>query len=210
MATSLVCGIDLGTINSLCAVSRENTQELVTFGISKTAISSTVQYYNNGDIFVGAEGSFRDSVTIRFAKRLINTPINELNEISKLLCGVPLVKLDDHYSGFFIKRNDKEEKIGPVDVEAEILREIRSHVDKYEIESSRNLSTLVVGVPAKFSQLQRECTRQLVAKSLRRLSMLSCLMNLSLSLFIISKEMRTSSQAIIWYTTLDQEPLILL
>ena len=35
MATSLVCGIDLGTSNSLCAVSYENTQELVTFGISK-------------------------------------------------------------------------------------------------------------------------------------------------------------------------------
>ena len=35
MATSLVCGIDLGTSNSLCALSRENTQELVTFGISK-------------------------------------------------------------------------------------------------------------------------------------------------------------------------------
>ena len=159
---------------------------------------------------MGAEGSSIDSVTIRFAKRLINTPISELNEISKLLCGIPLVKLDDHYSGFLIKRNDKEEKIGPVDVEAEILREIRAHVDKYEIESSRKLSTVVVGVPAKFSQLQRECTRQLVAKSLRHLSMLNCLMNLSLPLFIISKEMRTSSQAIIWYTTLDQEPLILL
>ena len=50
---------------------------------------------------MGAEGSSRDSVTIRFAKRLINTPINELNEISKLLCGIPLVKLDDHYSGVF-------------------------------------------------------------------------------------------------------------
>ena len=35
MATSLVCGIDLGTSNSLCAVSYENTLELVTFGISK-------------------------------------------------------------------------------------------------------------------------------------------------------------------------------
>ena len=35
MATSLVCGIDLGTSNSLCALSYENTQELVTFGISK-------------------------------------------------------------------------------------------------------------------------------------------------------------------------------
>ena len=57
MATSLVCGIDLGTSNSLCAISYENTQELVTFGSTKTAISSTVQYYNNGDIFVGAEGS---------------------------------------------------------------------------------------------------------------------------------------------------------
>ena len=60
--------------------------------------------------------------------------------------------------GFLIKRNDKEEKIGPVDVEAEILREIRSHVDKYVIEGSRKLSTVVVGVPAKFNQLQRECT----------------------------------------------------
>ena len=107
---------------------------------------------------MGAEGSSRDSVTIRFAKRLIGTPINELGELSKLLCGSPLVELDDHYSGFLIRWNDMEEKIGPVDVEAEILREIRSHVDKYVIDGSRELSTVVVGVPAKFNQLQRECT----------------------------------------------------
>ena len=40
--------------------------------------------------------------------------------------------------------------------------------------------------------------------------MLNCLIYLSLPLFIILKEMLPSSQAIIWYTTLDQEPLILL
>ena len=57
MTTSLVCRIDLGTRNSLCAVSYENTQELVTFGISKTSLSSIVWYYTNGDIFVGYEGS---------------------------------------------------------------------------------------------------------------------------------------------------------
>ena len=210
MGTSLVCGIDLGTSNSLCAVSYENTLELVTFGSTKTAISSTVQYYNNGDIFVGAEGSSRDSVTIRYAKQIIGTPINELDELSNPSYDSPLVELDDNYAGFLIKQNDKEEKIGPVDVEAEILREIHSHVAKYVIEGSRKLSTVVVGVPARLSQLQRECTRQLVAKSLRRLSMLNYLMNLSLPLFIISKVMLTSSQAIIWYTTLDQEPLILL
>ena len=159
---------------------------------------------------MGAERGSRDSVTIRFAKRLIGTFINELGEISNLSYGSPLVELDDHYSGFFIKRNDKEEKIRPIDVEAGILKEIRSHVAKYVIDGSRELSTVVVGVPARFSQLQRECTRQLVAKSLRRLSTLNCLIYLSLPLFIISKVMRSSSQAIIWYTTLDQEPLILL
>ena len=90
----------MGTSNSLCALSRENTQELVTFGISKTTISSTVQHYNNGDIFVGAEGSSRDSVTIRFAKRLIGTPINELGELFNLSYGIPLVKLDDKYASF--------------------------------------------------------------------------------------------------------------
>ena len=100
MATSLVCGIDLGTRNSLCAVGYENTQELVTFGISNTAISFTVQYYNNGDILVGAEGSSRDSVTIRFAKRLIGTSINELDELSKPSYGSPLVKLDDKNASF--------------------------------------------------------------------------------------------------------------
>ena len=158
MATSLVCGIDLGTSNSLCAVSYESTQELVTFGSTKTAMPSTVQYYNNGDIFVGAEGGSKDSVTIRFAKRLIGTPINELGELSNLSYGSPIVELDDHYAGFLIKRNDMEEKIGPVDVEAEILREIRSHLTMYVIEGSRKLSTVVVSVPAKFNQLQRECT----------------------------------------------------
>ena len=68
------------------------------------------------------------------------------------------MKLDDRYSGFLIRQNDKEEKIKPIDVEAEILKEIRSHITKYVIESSRKLSTLVVGVPAKYNQLQRECT----------------------------------------------------
>ena len=153
MATSLVCGIDLGTRNSLCAVSRENTQELVPYGISKTAISSTVQYYNNGDIFVGYEGSSRDSVTIRYTKRIIGTPINELDELSNLSYGSPIVELDDRYSRFLIRRHDMEEKIGPVDVEAGILREIRFHVDKYVIEGSRKLSTVMVGVPARFNQL---------------------------------------------------------
>ena len=144
--------------NSLCAVSYENTLELVRFGISKTTISSTVWYYTNGDIFVGAEGSSWDSVTIRFAKRFIGTLINELGELSNLLCGSPLVELDDRYSRLLIRRDDEEEKIGPIDVEAEILREIRSHVDKYVIEGSRKLSTVVVGVPARFNQLQWECT----------------------------------------------------
>ena len=84
MATSLVCGIDLGTRNSLCAVSYENILELVRFGSTKTAMLSTVQYCNNGDIFVVAEGSSRDSVTIRYAKRLIGTLISELGELSKI------------------------------------------------------------------------------------------------------------------------------
>ena len=196
--------------NSLCAVCYENTLELVRFGISKTTISSTVWYYTNGDIFVGAEGSSWDSVTIRYAKRFIGTLINELGELSNLLCGSPLVELDDRYSRLLIRRDDEEEKTGPVDVEAEILREIRSHVDKYVIEGSRKLSTVVVGVPARFNQLQWECTLSACCKSLRRLSMLNCLMNLSLPLFIILRGLRTSSQAIIWYTTLDKEPLILL
>ena len=107
---------------------------------------------------MGAEGSSRDSVTIRYAKRLIGTLINELGELSNLSYGSPIVELDDHYAGFLIKRNDMEEKIGPVDVEAEILREIRSHLTMYVIEGSRKLSTVVVSVPAKFNQLQRECT----------------------------------------------------
>ena len=111
MATSLVCGIDLGTSNSLCAVSYENTQELVIFGISKTSLSSIVWYYTNGDIFVGYEGSSRDSVAIRYAQRIIGTPINELGEISKPSYGSPLVELDDHYSGFLIKRNDKVKRL---------------------------------------------------------------------------------------------------
>ena len=100
MATSLVCGIDLGTRNSLCALSRENTQELVTFGISKNQYHLQSSITTMEIFFVGAEGSSIDSVTIRYAKRLIGTPINELGELSKPSYGSPLVELDDHYSGF--------------------------------------------------------------------------------------------------------------
>ena len=152
------------TRDSLCAVKHENTQELVPFGISKTAMASTVQYYNNGDIFVGSEGSSRDSITIRYAKRIIGTPIDKLGELSKPSYGSAIVELDDHYAWFLIRRHDKEEKIGLFDVEAGILREIRSHITKYEIEGSRKLSTVVVGVPARFNQLQRECTLSVCRK----------------------------------------------
>ena len=158
MATSLVCGIDLGTSNSLCAVSDGSTQELVNIGSSKTAISSTVQYDNSGAIFVGVEGGAKDSVTIRYAKRIIGTPVNEMGELARLSYGSEIVELDDHYAGFLIRRHGKEERIGPVDVEAEILKEIRHHVNKYVSDGFRKLSTVVVGVPAKFNQLQRECT----------------------------------------------------
>ena len=57
---------------------------------------------------MGAEGGSRDSVTIRFAKRLIGTSINELDELSNPSYGSPLVKLHDNCAGFLIKRNDKE------------------------------------------------------------------------------------------------------
>ena len=158
MATSLVCGIDLGTSNSLCAVSYGSTQELVNFGSSKTAISSTVQYDNSGAIFVGVEGGTKDSVTIRSAKLIIGTPVNEMGELAKFSYGSEIVELADHCAGFLIRRHDKEERISPIDVEAEILREIRYHINMYVSDGRRKLSTVVVGVPAKFNQLQREFT----------------------------------------------------
>ena len=49
---------------------------------------------------MGAEGSFRDYVTIRYAKQIIGTYINELDELSKISYGIPLVELMIIIPGF--------------------------------------------------------------------------------------------------------------
>ena len=158
MNSQFVCGIDLGTSNSLCAVSYLHGPELVSFENATTVLPSIVRYRNDGKVIVGNPISCKDSQTIRFAKRLIGVSYDNMQDAGKLGYGSPVVRIQEGFAGFRVKQNGQEKEISPIDVEAEIFKEIQRNAVKYNNNSSLTLSTVVVGVPAKFNQYQRECT----------------------------------------------------
>lgn len=165
MDNDLVCGIDLGTSNTLCAVMYDNKRELVHLRDGKTAMPSTVQYRKNGDVNAGIKVKAPDSVVISYAKRLIGISKDGLGTLGNISYGSPLVEMKNNMVGFLLDFGDRKKELSPVDVEANILEAIYLQLKKmYLSKDSTKLTTVVVGVPAKFNQLQRECILKACSK----------------------------------------------
>ena len=149
-----VIGIDLGTTNSLVAHVADSSPEVIS-GEGGPLVPSVVNYGPDGVVVVGrlavarALDAPRD--TLSSVKRLIGRGLPDLAAIKGML---PYELEGDDRSVHI--RVAGERKVSPVEVSAEILREL-----KRRAESSLNgpIEGAVITVPAYFDDAQRQATR---------------------------------------------------
>ena len=151
-----VVGIDLGTTNSLVAVVADGSPRVIAGADGDPMVPSVVHYDAGGGVLVGraaeslAAESPRD--TIASVKRLVGRGLADLASVRGML---PYELVDD---GRMIKLEvaGKTRAVTPVEVSAEILRELKSRA---EADLGGPIEGAVITVPAYFDDAQRQATR---------------------------------------------------
>jgi molecular chaperone HscA len=148
-----VVGIDLGTTNSLVAHVADATPEVIA-GEGGPLVPSVVYYGKDGEVLVGksAEAKALESPreTISSAKRLIGRGLKDVAGFRGLL---PYeIEGDDRAVSLTIH----ERKVSPVEVSAEVLRELKKRA---ETSLGGPIEGAVITVPAYFDDAQRQATR---------------------------------------------------
>ena len=147
-----VVGIDLGTTNSLVAHVADSAPEVIA-GEGGPLVPSVVHYGKDG-ILVGrpAEAKALESPreTIGSVKRLIGRGMKDVAGIRGLL---PYDLAGDDRA-ITVLVHDKQ--ISPVEVSAEVLRELKQRA---EAALGGPIEGVVITVPAYFDDAQRQATR---------------------------------------------------
>ena len=141
-----ICGIDLGTTNSLIAVLEGTTARLIPNALGETLTPSVVSLLEDGSILSGRAA--RD--------RLITHPEHSAASFKRLMGTAKLTRLgDDHYR--------------PEDLSAFVLKALR---DDAAHHLGEEIDEVVISVPAYFNDIQRKATidaARLAGLSVRRL-----------------------------------------
>ncbi|QCR23429.1 molecular chaperone DnaK [Pontibacter sp. SGAir0037] len=154
----VIVGIDLGTTNSLVAyIHPEDKAPLAINDQGRGSIvPSVVHFTRNGETIVGNEAK----------EYLISDPANTIYSVKRLL-GKSYKDLGEHkdYFGYKIIDDDSEGLVkirvgdkfySPIELSAEILRELR---ERAEHALKTPVNRAVITVPAYFNDSQRQATR---------------------------------------------------
>jgi len=154
-----VVGIDLGTTNSLVAHVADASPVVLREpgGADATGIvPSVVHYRSDGSVLVGRAAMARAAEaprdTVASAKRLIGRAASDLAAVRAQL---PLDLVDDG-RGVRVRVAGRAEPVTPVEVSAEILRELRGRAER---ALGGPIEGVVITVPAYFDDAQRQATR---------------------------------------------------
>lgn len=129
-----IIGIDLGTTNSEVAVVKENGEVYVFREDGNPILPSVVGLDDQGELLVG----------VAARNQYVLAPERTVKSIKRLMGQETKVKLG-------------EQKYRPEEISAMILRKLK---DRAEQELGHSVSKAVITVPAFFSEIQRESTRQ--------------------------------------------------
>lgn len=152
--SALAIGIDLGTTNSVVAVSKEETPEVLRDENGKGLVPSVVAYAPDGSAIVGNLAKqlllMRPETVVSSVKRLMGRGLADVKSISgtlpfEVVEGEGMVRL---------KVSGKE--LTPVEISADILRALKERAEdqlKYKVEQA------VITVPAYFDDAARTATK---------------------------------------------------
>jgi len=152
-----IIGIDLGTTNSCVAIMEGGKPKVIENSEGARTTPSIVAYTDNDEILVGAPAK-RQAVTnakntIFAVKRLIGRRFED-HEVQKDIKLMPykIVRADN--GDAWVEERNK--KIGPQQVSAEVLRKMKKTAEDYLGEP---VTEAVITVPAYFNDSQRQATK---------------------------------------------------
>ena len=154
----LAVGIDLGTTNSVVAVSSENVSEVLKDDDGMALVPSVVAYAPDGSAIVGELAkrlslSRPDSV-VSSIKRLMGRGAEDV----KSLGGQLPFDIEPHHDGesHLVRLNIGGHTLTPIEISADILRALR---DRAEGHLGSKVDKAVITVPAYFDDAQRVATK---------------------------------------------------
>ncbi len=151
----LAAGIDLGTTNSLVATVRSGTADTLPDEAGQHLLPSVVRYRADGASEVGASAKAQAASdplnTVVSVKRFMGRGVTDVKRLGAALpyhfvageSGMPLIRT---------VAGDRS----PVQVSADILRELKSRAEK---SLAGELNGVVITVPAYFDDAQRQATK---------------------------------------------------
>jgi molecular chaperone HscA len=147
-------GIDLGTTNSLVARVHDGSPEVL--GGDRALVPSVVHYRRDGEVVVGSEalklGQLAPESTVSSAKRLLGRGMADVESVRALISN----RLVDDGRLISIAIPERAKAISPIEVSAEILRELKRRA---EAQLGTRVEAAVITVPAYFDDAQRQATR---------------------------------------------------
>ncbi len=152
---TLAVGIDLGTTNSLVAISDKGMRQVIRDARERALLPSIVAYHKDGSITVGQEAAAllgEESVqVVSSIKRLMGRGKDDLKEIAGTL------PYDiDAKSGGMVSLLLAGRSVTPVEISAEILKSLKAraeHALEHEVKKA------VITVPAYFDDAARTATK---------------------------------------------------
>ncbi|MFH1804009.1 MAG: Fe-S protein assembly chaperone HscA [Pseudomonadota bacterium] len=162
----LAVGIDLGTTNSVVAVSRDETPEVLRDTSGGAAIVPSVVYYGaDGAVIVGADAFDRinddASRVVSSVKRLMGRGIEDVKSIAGTLPYHVEIPEDGSANGdnngpVMVRLNVGDRVLTPVEVSADILRALKIRA---ESALEQDIEKAVITVPAYFDDGARTATK---------------------------------------------------
>lgn len=151
----IVVGIDLGTTNSLIAITDLGIPKALTIE-NKTTVPSIVYFNKNSEVVVGESARAKlvtnPENTIYSVKRLLGRSFKDLTEYSSFYH----YRIIDEDTGNLVKIELNGRYYSPIELSAYILKELKA---KAEETLGMSVSKAVITVPAYFNDSQRQATR---------------------------------------------------
>jgi len=156
-----VVGIDLGTTNSLVAVSRDGVPEVIRDASGDALVPSVVSLGEDGTVFVGREAQRRlltaPSRTVYSVKRFMGRGVDDVtDEVALLPFGIR------GEAGGVVRIVLGDRELTPPEVSAAVLRELKQRAETWFREQGEfdfEVDRAVITVPAYFNDAQRTATR---------------------------------------------------
>lgn len=153
---ALAIGIDLGTTNSVVALSSDTKPEVIRGEDGIALVPSIVAYAPDGSAIVGQLAKTllldRPEAVVSSVKRLMGRGADDLKKLAGQL---PYDLTDDAGEGM-VRLNVAGKSLSPVEISADILRAL---VERAEEQLSAKVTKAVITVPAYFDDAQRTATK---------------------------------------------------